>query len=67
MFPSLGDIGKAFVTAFTERELGTMVLHSLSLIIKGLIVGIALALVFSSLSVISETFYTIYNMIVSMS
>ena len=28
--------------------------------------GIALALVFSSLSVISETFYTIYNMIVSM-
>ena len=66
LFPSLGDIGKAFVTAFTERELGTMVLHSLSLIIKGLIVGIALALVFSSLSVISETFYTIYNMIVSM-
>ena len=47
LFPSLGDIGKAFVTAFTERELGTMVLHSLSLIIKGLIVGIALALVFS--------------------
>ena len=46
LFPSLGDIGKAFVTAFTERELGTMVLHSLSLI--------------------SETFYTIYNMIVSM-
>lgn len=66
LFPSLGDIGKAFVTAFTERELGTMVLHSLSLIIKGLIVGIALALVFSSRSVISETFYTIYNMIVSM-
>ena len=31
LFPSLGDIGKAFVTAFTERELGTMVLH-LSLI-----------------------------------
>ena len=61
LFPSLGDIGKAFVTAFTERELGTMVLHSLSLIIKGLIVGIALALVFSSLSVISETFYTIYS------
>mgnify|MGYP000609249953 FL=1 len=28
--------------------------------------GIAVALVFSSLSVISETFYTIYNMIVSM-
>ena len=46
LFPSLGDIGKAFVTAFTERELGTMVLHSLSLIIKGLIVGIALALAF---------------------
>ena len=38
LFPSLGDIGKAFVTAFTERELGTMVLHFLSLIIKGLIV-----------------------------
>ncbi|MBS5653110.1 MAG: ABC transporter permease subunit [Eubacterium sp.] len=43
-----------------------MVLHSLSLIVKGLIIGIILALLFSSLSVVSETFYTIYNMIVSM-
>ena len=66
LFPSLKSIGQAFITAFTEKELGVMVLHSLSLIVKGLIIGIILALLFSSLSVVSETFYTIYNMIVSM-
>lgn len=66
LFPSLDSIGKAFITAFTEKGLGDMVMHSLQLILKGLIIGILLALIFSSLSVISETFYAIYNMIVSM-
>ena len=66
LFPSLKSIGQAFVTAFAEKELAVMVLHSLSLILKGLVIGILLALIFSSLSVISETFYAIYNMIVSM-
>lgn len=66
LFPSLGSIGKAFVAAFMEKNLGGMVMHSLQLIIKGLFIGIALALIFSSLSVISDTFYAIYNMIVSM-
>lgn len=66
LFPSLGTIGEAFVKSFTEKGLWDMVLHSLQLILKGLIIGISLALIFSSLSVVSETFYAIYNMIVSM-
>ncbi|MBQ9827412.1 MAG: ABC transporter permease subunit [Lachnospiraceae bacterium] len=43
-----------------------MVAHSLKLLAIGLLIGIALAMLFSSLSVISETFSAIYNMIVSM-
>ncbi|MCD7797663.1 MAG: hypothetical protein LUG95_08800 [Clostridiales bacterium] len=66
LFPSVKSIGKAFIKAFVEDGLGSMVLHSLGLIVKGLVIGILAALVFSSLSVISETFYAIYNMIVSM-
>lgn len=66
LFPSLKSIGKAFITAFTEKGLADMILHSLGLLLKGLCIGILLALVFSSLSVISDTFFAIYNMIVSM-
>ena len=66
LFPSLGTIGKAFVTAFTDKNLGMMVLHSMKLIIEGLVIGIVMALVLSSLSVVSHTFHAIYNMVVSM-
>lgn len=66
LFPSLEQIGQAFLDAFREDGLGDMVLHSLGLLVEGLVLGIVTALIFSSLSVISETFYAIYNMIVSM-
>lgn len=66
IFPSVQMIGKGFIVAFTEKGLGDMVLHSLSLLLIGLVLGIVFAMIFSSLSVISETFYAIYNMIVSM-
>lgn len=66
LFPSLRTIGKSFVDAFTERNFGMMVLHSMKLILQGLIIGIVMALVLSSLSVVSDTFHAIYNMIVSM-
>lgn len=66
LFPSIGKIGQGFVEAFRENGLGDMVMHSMQLILQGLGIGVFLALVFSSLSVVSETFYAIYNMIVSM-
>jgi len=66
MFPSVGDIAKSLVEGFLSEELGSMTLYSLSLILKGLVIGIVLAFVFSGLSIISKTVYAIYNMLVSM-
>lgn len=66
LFPSLGKIGRALITAFTQRGLGSMVLHSLRLLLEGLGLGISAALVLSGLSAVSETFCSIYNMLVSM-
>ena len=66
LFPSLKTIVTSLVKSFTQRGLGLMVLHSLRLLLEGLVLGILVALIFSSLSLVSETFYSIYNMIVSM-
>lgn len=66
MFPSVLDIGKSIIRGFLSEDLGNMTLYSLKLIIKGLVIGIILAFVFSGLSVLSKTVYSIYNMIVSM-
>ncbi len=66
MFPSVIDIAKSIVNGFLSEDLGNMTLYSLKLIIKGLVIGIILAFVFSGLSVLSKTIYSIYNMIVSM-
>lgn len=66
MFPSIPDVLKSLITGFTNDDLLNMVLYSMKLIIKGLGLGIVLAFIFSSLSIISKTFHDIYNMIVSM-
>lgn len=66
MFPSVLDIFESCVDGFASGDLGSMTLYSLSLIIKGLFIGIVLAFVFSGLSIMSRTIYSIYNMIVSM-
>ena len=66
IFPSLGTIWKALIKAFTKDSVMTMVSYSLSLIIRGLLCGIVLAVIFSSLSVVSSPFYQIYNMLVSL-
>lgn len=66
MFPSVIDIAKSIVNGFLSEDLGNMTLYSLKLIIKGLVIGIILAFVFSGLSVLSRTIYSIYNMVVSM-
>lgn len=66
LFPELRSVGKAFMNAFTVNGFGAMVAHSMQLMLKGLLIGVILALIFSSLAVVSDTFYAIYNMIVSM-
>ena len=66
MFPSVIDIGRAFINGFRNDDLLHMVSYSMTLIAKGLGIGIILAFLFSSLSIISKTFSSIYNMIVSM-
>ncbi len=65
VFPSLGEIGKSFVEGFQDDSLLSYTLYSMELIAKGLAVGIVLAFIFSSIAVVSRTFYAIYNLIVS--
>lgn len=66
LFPSLGKVAKAFIDAFSKRSLGPMVLHSLGLLMKGLLLGIIVAMIFSSLSIMNDIIGSIYNLIVSM-
>lgn len=66
MFPSIPDVVKALITGFTNDDLLNMVLYSMKLIMKGLGLGILLAFLLSSLSIVSKPFHEIYNMIVSM-
>lgn len=65
LFPSLADIGQAFIDGFRDDSLMTYTLYSMGLIIRGLAIGIALAFVFSSLAIVSKIFYNIYNLVVS--
>ncbi len=66
LFPSVGSVGEALVKAFAQRGFGAMLLHSLVLLVEGLLLGAFAALVFSALSMMNRPFYAIYNMIVSM-
>ncbi len=66
MFPSLGKIFNALLKGFSKDGLGSMTMYSMSLIVKGLSIGMLLAFVLSGLSIISRTVYSIYNMVVSM-
>lgn len=65
LFPSISSIGNSFFTSFTENNFTDAIFYSLSLLLRGLALGIVLALVLSSLSIISESVYAIYNMLVS--
>lgn len=64
-FPSITEIGRAFVKGFAEDGMMGYVLYSLSLLLRGLIIGVVLAFIFSSLCMISKTVYSIYNMVTS--
>ncbi len=66
-FPTLNAIFESMIDSFTnsQRLILTYLGHSLISIIKGLGIGIVLAILFSGLSAISEIFESIYNLIVS--
>ena len=57
LFPTPGEIGHAFLTAFTENGMLSFVGYSLGLIVKGLVIGIGLAFLCSSPA--SITFFTV--------
>lgn len=65
MFPSLADIGQSFIEGFRDDSLMTYTMYSMTLIIRGLAIGIVLAFIFSSLAIVSKIFYAIYNLVVS--
>ncbi len=65
LFPSPGQIFDAFIAGFEEDGMMAFTLYSLSLIAKGLAIGIGLAFIFSSIAVVSKHFRAIYNLVVS--
>lgn len=67
-FPSLVEIGKTLFEDMFVSDIRPILKYfgqSLLLIAQGLFIGITLAFVFSGLSVASELFSTIYNLVVS--
>lgn len=69
IFPTLEDIGSAFIHNFIKGYAGSSLWiyigNSLKLLFIGLFGGIALSFVLSGLSIISRTFYEIYSLCVS--
>lgn len=65
MFPSLKEIGTSFVDGFKDDSLFSYTMYSMSLIVKGLAIGIILAFIFSSIAVVSKIFHAIYHLVVS--
>lgn len=69
VFPTLEAIGAAFVknfvTGYAGMSLWIYVGDSMMLLLEGFAIGIVGALLFSSLSMVSRSFYAIYNLIVT--
>ena len=65
LFPSLEAVMSALFKGFLTEALWSKVLYSMTLIVKGMLYGLLLALLFSVLAIISKTCYSIYSMIVA--
>ncbi|MDD6738524.1 MAG: ABC transporter permease subunit [Coriobacteriaceae bacterium] len=69
IFPTLEQVGAAFVRNFSYGYAGTSlwvyVADSMMLLLEGFALGIVLAFAFSALSMISKTFHAIYNLVVT--
>jgi len=69
IFPSIGEIGNAFVSNFTNGFAGTSfwiyISNSMKLLLIGLFLGVALAFIFSGISMVSNIFFNVYNLVIS--
>lgn len=69
IFPSIETIAKAlisiFIDGFAGKSMWIYIGNSMTLLLEGLLIGIVFAFVLSGLSIISSTFYEIYNLVVS--
>ncbi len=69
IFPTVEDIARAFVDNFVYGYAGTSIRvyigNSLLLLSLGLVIGILLSFLLSGLSIVSRTFWNIYNMLVT--
>lgn len=69
VFPTLEAIGAAFIKNFVTGYAGTSlwiyVGDSMMLLLEGFAIGVIGALLFSSLSMVSKSFYAIYNLVVT--
>lgn len=66
LFPPIEKILKAFIDGFLKDGLLSKTWVSVWLLIRGLFIGAVLAFVLSGLSIVSKSFYSVYNMVVSM-
>lgn len=66
IFPSVGTVLSAFIKMFVHDHVAGMISYSLKLIGKGLATGILSAVVLSSMAMVSQGFYQIYHLIVSL-
>ena len=69
IFPTLEAIGAAFVRNFVKGYAGislwVYLINSMELLLLGMFIGIALAFLFSGLSMISRTFHNLYSFVVA--
>ncbi|MEY8391326.1 ABC transporter permease subunit [Lachnospiraceae bacterium 45-W7] len=69
IFPSLEAIGDAFIRNFIQGYAGislwVYIGNSMRLLLEGLLIGILLAFLLSGLSMVSQTFYDICNLVIS--
>ncbi|MGN0366657.1 MAG: ABC transporter permease [Suilimivivens sp.] len=69
VFPTIEEIGRAFVGNFTSGYAGVSfwiyIANSMKLLLTGLLLGVVLAFVFSGLAMVSRIFFEIYNYVVA--
>ena len=65
LFPSFADIFGELIKGFGKDHLLEYTLYSMSLLLRGLFWGILFAFALSAFSMVSVTFHSIYNLLVS--
>ena len=69
IFPSLEAIGRAFLRNFSKGYAGNSLWiyigNSMKLLLTGLLIGNGLAFLLSGIAAVNHTFYSIYNLVIS--